>query len=129
MGLPASGVPGAAVVGRGQLLAGGSMISCHLRVFSGVSPSDCSPPPGRLIYLKRHKLGIISVGDLCSLQNLVYIAQNLLVGFPGGSEAKNPPAVQEMWVRSQGQEDPLEEDMVTPSSNSLWKIPWTEEPG
>lgn len=59
VGLPASGVPGAAVVGRGQLLAGGSKISCHLRGFSGVSPSDCSPPPGRLIYLKRKSEHIV----------------------------------------------------------------------
>ena len=28
-----------------------------------------------------------------------------------------------------GQEDPLEEEMVTHSSILAWKIPWTEEPG
>ena len=28
-----------------------------------------------------------------------------------------------------GQEDPLEKEMVTPSSNLAWEIPWTEEPG
>ena len=27
-------------------------------------------------------------------------------GFPVGSVVKNPPAVQEVWVRSLGQEDP-----------------------
>ena len=42
---------------------------------------------------------------------------------------KNPPAVQEMQVRSLGQEDPLEKDMATPSSILAWEIPWTEEPG
>ena len=26
------------------------------------------------------------------------------------------------------QEDPLEEEMATPSSILAWKIPWTEEP-
>ena len=36
---------------------------------------------------------------------------------------------QEMWVRSLGWEDPLEEEMVTHSSILAWKIPWTEEPG
>ena len=30
-------------------------------------------------------------------------------GFPYGSAGKNPPAMQEMQVRSLGQEDPLEE--------------------
>ena len=37
--------------------------------------------------------------------------------------------VQEMWVRSLGWEDPLEEEMETHSSILAWKIPWTEEPG
>ena len=34
-----------------------------------------------------------------------------------------------MWVRSLGQEDPLEEAMATHSSVLAWRIPWTEEPG
>ena len=42
---------------------------------------------------------------------------------------KHLPAVQETWVRSLGQEDPLEKDMATHSSTLTWKIPWTEEPG
>jgi len=42
---------------------------------------------------------------------------------------KNPPAVQEMMVQSLGQEDPLEEEMVTHSNILVWKISWTEEPG
>ena len=42
---------------------------------------------------------------------------------------KNLPAIQEMWVRSLGWEDPLEEGMATHSSALAWKIPWTEETG
>ena len=34
-----------------------------------------------------------------------------------------------MQVRSQGWEDPLEEEMTTRSSILAWEIPWTEEPG
>ena len=34
-----------------------------------------------------------------------------------------------MWVRSLGQEDPLEEGVATHSSILAWRIPWTEEPG
>ena len=34
-----------------------------------------------------------------------------------------------MWVRFLGQEDALEKEMATLSSNLAWKIPWTEEPG
>ena len=42
---------------------------------------------------------------------------------------KNSPAMQEMWVRSLGWEDPLEKEMATHSSIPAWRIPWTEEPG
>ena len=42
---------------------------------------------------------------------------------------KNLSAMQETWVRSLGQEDPLEESMATHSSILAWRIPWTEEPG
>ena len=45
------------------------------------------------------------------------------------SVVKNPPAMQEMWVRSLGQEYPLEEEMATHFSTLSWRIPWTEEPG
>ena len=33
------------------------------------------------------------------------------------------------WVRSLGQEDPLEKEMATHSSILAWKIPWMKEPG
>ena len=36
--------------------------------------------------------------------------------------------MQEMWVRSLGQEDPLEKEVATHSSIFAWRIPWTEEP-
>ena len=36
---------------------------------------------------------------------------------------KNPPAIQETWVRSLGREDPLDEGMATPSSILAWRIP------
>ena len=42
---------------------------------------------------------------------------------------KNPPAMQETWLRSLGGKDPLEEGMATLSSIRAWRIPWTEEPG
>ena len=37
--------------------------------------------------------------------------------------------MQEMRVRSLGQEDPLEKEMATHSSILAWRIPWTEDPG
>ena len=48
---------------------------------------------------------------------------------PSGSGVKNPSAKQEIQVQSQGQEDPLEEEMATHSSILAWGIPWTEEHG
>ena len=42
---------------------------------------------------------------------------------------KNVPAVQETWVQSLGQEDPLERGMATHSSILAWKIPQTKEVG
>ena len=41
---------------------------------------------------------------------------------------KNPLAMQETWVQSLGQEDPLERGMANHSSILVWRIPWTEEP-
>ena len=52
-----------------------------------------------------------------------------LLGFHGGSMRKNLPAMQEMWVLSLDQEDPLEEEMATHSIILAWEILWTEEPG
>ena len=48
-------------------------------------------------------------------------------GFPGGSVVKNPPAMQEMWVRSLGGEDAPEKGMATQSNILAWEIPWSEE--
>ena len=42
---------------------------------------------------------------------------------------KHLPAMRETWVRSLGQEDPLEKEMATYSSILAWRIPWMEEHG
>ena len=46
----------------------------------------------------------------------------VFLGFPGGSAVKNPPAMQEIWVKSLGWEDPLEKEMATHSSILAWRI-------
>ena len=38
---------------------------------------------------------------------------------------KNPPAMQETWVRSLGWGGPLEKGKATHSSIPAWRIPWT----
>ena len=39
------------------------------------------------------------------------------------------PLMQETWVRSLGQEDPLKKEMATHFNILSWKIPWTKETG
>ena len=41
---------------------------------------------------------------------------------------KNLPAMKKTWVRSLGQEDPLEKGIATHSSVRAWRTPWIEEP-
>ena len=53
------------------------------------------------------------------------------IGFPG-SVVKNLPAIQEtqeIWVRSLGWDNPLEEEMATHSSILALEISWTQDPG
>ena len=42
-------------------------------------------------------------------------------GFPGGSAVKNLPAMQEIWIQSPGQEDPLEKEMAIHSNILAWR--------
>ena len=46
---------------------------------------------------------------------------------PSGSVVKNLSAMQEMQVRSLGQDDPLEKEMAPHFSTLAWKIPRAEE--
>ena len=57
---------------------------------------------------------------------LLYI---LVQGFPGGSVVKNLSASAGDVVRSLGQEDPLEKEMVTHSRILAWRVSWTGQPG
>ena len=53
------------------------------------------------------------------------------MSFPSGSAVENLPAMQElqeMQVRSLGQEDSPEEGMGTHFNILAWRIPWREEP-
>ena len=40
---------------------------------------------------------------------------------------ENPLAMQETWVRSLREEDPLEKGIAIYSSILAWRIPWTEK--
>ena len=43
--------------------------------------------------------------------------------------ANNLPVLWETWVRSLGQENPLEKGKATHCNILAWRIPWTENPG
>ena len=58
----------------------------------------------------------------------VCIYTHTYIGFPSGSEVKNPPALQETQIPSLSGKDPLEEGTATHSGILAWTIPWTEEP-
>ena len=57
-----------------------------------------------------------------------YTVWRLAQGFPGSSDGKNLPAMQETQVQSLGWEDYLEKGIAIHSSILAWRIPWTEEP-
>ena len=52
------------------------------------------------VLTKGNKLPVINSGDLTD--------STMITGFSDGSAIKNPYAIQEIWVQSLGQEDPLE---------------------
>ena len=58
-----------------------------------------------------------------------YLYLNLYMASLVAQRVKSLPETQETWVRSLGQEDPLEKGTATQSSIFAWRIPWTEEPG
>ena len=61
-------------------------------------------------------------------ETLSGVHTNLPMDFPGGSDNKVLPMMQETRVQSLGRED-LEKEMATNSSILAWKIPWMVEPG
>ena len=68
-------------------------------------------------------------GDTASSCPQKTVSQPVVFGEEFSQMVKCLPTVWETWVRSLGQEDPLEKEMATHSSTLAWKIPWTEECG
>ena len=73
----------------------------------------------------------------CGTRSLAFLFCTESVYYVRASQAalmvKNPACqgqeTQEMWVRSLGREDPLEERTAPYSSTFAWRTPWTEETG
>ena len=67
-------------------------------------------------------LGLLSTGfAVQKALNLLFLVRVLAGLLSLAQQVKNPPAIQETWVRSLGREDPLEEEMATHSSVLAWK--------
>ena len=81
-------------------------------------PLDCSP-----------WISHARIVDWVSLLQGTFPTQGLNSASLMAQSDNNSPAMQETWVQSLGQEDPLEKATATHSSTLAWKIPWTEEPG
>ena len=67
----------------------------------------------------------ISIWAIYDQRNYIWIVKMTWIisrVFPGGRVVKNPPVMEETWVQSLGQEDPLEEDMVIHSNILAWRI-------
>ena len=64
------------------------------------------------------------------MNNRIHVSFSVLVSSGSSLEAqlvKNPPAMQETWVRLLGWEDLLEKGEATHFSILAWRIPWTIE--
>ena len=64
-----------------------------------------------------------------SLTTLFYTELFNILGFPSGSVIKNPPVMQETWVRSLSQEGILEEGKQPNPVFLPGEFPWTEKAG
>ena len=63
-------------------------------------------------------------GNTCREKDYYHFGNTSLVT----QMVKNLPAMQETWVQSLDQEDPLDMGMATHSSVLAWKIAWADEP-
>ena len=70
-------------------------------------------------------MNFLRLNELFSL--LLYLVKDFYI--PIAQVVKNLPAVRETWIRSLGQEDPLEKEMATHSSVLARRIPGMGEPG
>ena len=96
-------------------------------------------PPGGLRALSHNTFWTISLLSLqtslsalvllCYLLLILAVALNYALASLAAQRLKRLPPMWETGVRSLGQEDPLEKEMLTHSSILAWRIPWTEEAG
>ena len=67
--------------------------------------------------------------DMEVQKNPSILREGEIIGLPGGSAVKNPPANSGNLGSIPGLGRSPEEGKATHSSVLAWRIPWTEEPG
>ena len=94
-------------------------MSCYKDLFQG----DISQWKNLLLYPDQSSPGVLAgfFGETEPIECFEFLAQV--------DKKKNLSAMQETWVLSLSQEDPLEKGMATNSSILAWRILWTEELG
>ena len=80
-----------------------------------------------LFQLSYQRSPVFTAEDKC-MGNIFKANYNKYIASLVAQRVRHLPAVQETWVQSLGQEDPLEKELATHSSTLAWKIPCTEEP-
>ena len=63
-------------------------------------------------------------GNVTTNRNFYFIVRNKFRASLAAQLVKNPPAMQETWVRSLGWEDPLEKGKAADLSILAWRISW-----
>ena len=72
-----------------------------------------------------HDLGLstLTISFYFSQMHLLCLSDTCMWASLVAQMVKNPPAMRETWVRSQGWEDPLEKGMAIYSSTLAWRTP------
>ena len=80
---------------------------------------------------KKKKASKVGQQDFSEYGNHLYFQSyfSTIGYFSLAKKLKHLPAMWETWVRSLGQEEPLEKEMATHSRILAWRMPWLEESG
>ena len=94
---------------------------CKSSVYSGQEISEMVKSQFKFQVYKNTNFSIVCLQDYPWRRDKLLTP--VFLGFLGGSDAKNPPAMWKTWVRSLDWKDSLEEGTATHTSILAWRIP------